>query len=137
MEARISSPRATSAYTHLQVQSRSPLELVVMLYDGAIRDMTAAKAAMNSKDLVEKRRFMSRALAIVSELQSTLNMTEGGEVATRLDSLYTYVTGRLLEANMHGNPGALDDALQVFVTVREAWMQVASQPDPAAARNVA
>jgi len=137
MEARISKVRATSAYRQTQVQSRSPLELVVMLYDGAIRDMTAAKAAMARRDLANKRQAMSRALAIVSELQSTLNMKEGGEVAQRLDSLYGYVNGRLLEANMHGHVGALEDAISVFTTVREAWAQIATAPAQVAAQDVA
>lgn len=137
MEGRISNARATLAYRQTQVQSRSPLELVVMLYDGAIRDMKAAKAAMTRGDLAAKRQAMSRALGIVSELQSTLNMKDGGEVAERLDSLYVYVNGRLLEANMHGNQGALDDAISVFITVREAWAQIASAPAQAATQDVA
>lgn len=137
MNAQVSRHRATSTYRDTQVRSRSPLELVVMLYDGAIRDMTSAKESLVAGDLPRKRESMSRALAIVSELQSTLNMKEGGEVAERLDGLYTYVNGRLLEANMKGDTNALDEALSVFTTVREAWAQIAAQPPQMAEREVA
>ncbi len=137
MNPQISRVRAASTYRTTQVRSRSPLELVVMLYDGAIRDMTTAKEALVEGDLPRKRQSMSRALAIVSELQSSLNMKEGGEVAERLDGLYTYVNGRLLEANMKGETKAIDEALVVFSTVREAWAQIAAQPPQAAEREVA
>lgn len=135
MHAQVSKARVATAYRDTQVRSRSPLELVVMLYDGAIRDLHAARQAMADRDLPKKRQVMSRALAIVSELQSALNMKDGGEVALRLDSLYTYVNGRLLEANMKGDTSALDEAVGLLSTVREAWAQIATQP--AAERNVA
>lgn len=120
--------RAVDKYQQVAVQSRSPLELVVMLYDGALRFMTAAREAIERGDLVAKRDAVSRALAIVSELRSTLNMKEGAEIAASLDALYGFVTERLLEANVQKDPGAIDDALQVMRPLRDAWDQIAQQP---------
>lgn len=121
--------RATHAYQQTHVQSRSPLELVVMLYDGALRFVNEARTALDRQDLVAKREALSRALAIVAELQNTLNMRDGGDVATQLDALYTYVNTRLLEANMQSNGAALDEVVKLLTPLREAWGQIAAEPE--------
>ena len=87
--------RGVNSYLQTEVQSRSPLELVVMLYDGALRFTADARDAMVRRDIRARQRHLSRALAIVSELQSTLDMDTGGEVAERLDKLYGFVRDRL------------------------------------------
>ena len=69
--------RGAQAYYQTQVQSQSPLELVVMLYDGAIRFLNVAADGTRRQDLKAKREGMSRALAIISELQNTLNLQGG------------------------------------------------------------
>jgi len=118
--------RGAEAYRQTEVQSRSPLELVVMLYDGALRFIGEAREAIERHDLPAKRGAMSRALAVVSELQSTLNLAEGGQVAASLDGLYTYVNGRLLDANMKGDVAALDECVRLITPLRDAWTQVAA-----------
>lgn len=124
--------RGAQAYLQTHVQSRSPLELVVLLYDGAIRSLGQARDAMSSGDLVAKRDAMSRGLAILSELQSMLNMEAGGEIAERLDALYTYLNGRCLDANATRDPAGLDETLRLLTMLRDAWADVAVQPMPAA-----
>ena len=120
-----STARAAQAYQTTMVQSRSPLELVVMLYDGVIRFLTEAKGAVESRDLVAKRRAISRALAIISELQSSLNFADGGEIAVTLDGLYTRMNGRLLEANMHIDAAPIDEVLGLLGPLRESWSDIA------------
>jgi flagellar protein FliS len=120
--------RAAQAYYQTQVQSQSPLELVVMLYDGALRFLQVAADATRRHDLVAKREGMSRSMAILSELQNTLNLQEGGEVAQSLDRLYTYVTGRLLEANLRKDAAPIDEAIRLLRPLRDAWAQIAATP---------
>lgn len=117
--------RGAQAYIQTHVNSRSPLELVVMLYEGLIRFTGEARTAIERSDLGAKRTAMSRALAIVSELQSTLNMTEGGEVAASLDGLYTYINGRLLDASMKNDVAPLDETLKLAGTLCDAWTEIA------------
>ena len=76
---------ARSRISQTSVQSSSPLELVVLLYDGALRHLVAAREAIDRQDLITRREALSKALAIVTELQSTLNLEEGGAVAQQLD----------------------------------------------------
>ena len=125
--------RAAQAYYQTQVTSQSPLELVVMLYDGGLRFLRAAADATRAGDLVAKRKAMSKAMAILSELQNTLNVAEGGEVATRLDALYTYVSGRLIEANVNGDAAPIEEAIRLLKPLRDAWAEIASPGHPATA----
>lgn len=124
--------RGARTYFNTHVQSRTPMEIVVLLYDGALRFLGQAREAMHQNDLVTKRDALSRGLAIVTELQGMLNLEEGGEIAARLDGLYTYIHGCCLEANTQRNPARLDEALRLLTTLRSAWAEVAGAPQTAA-----
>ena len=119
---------AASTYQTVEVTSRSPLELVVMLYDGALTSMTQARDAMAQGDPIVKGPALSKALAIVHTLQSTLDMEAGREVAANLDALYSYVSERLVDANLRRDPAPIDEAIRIFGTLREAWEHVAAAP---------
>jgi flagellar protein FliS len=126
----VTAERAAAAYRTTQVESRSPVELVVMLHDGLVRHLTRTRDAMASGDLVTKRTALTKALAILSELQNTLNRERGGELAAQLDGLYTYIHGRLLEANINRQSKGFDEALKLVVPLRDAWAHIAmSAPD--------
>jgi flagellar protein FliS len=125
--------KGAQAYLQTQVQSRTPVELVVMLYDGAITFLGQARDAMAAGDLLAKRHALSRGLAIVQELQHMLNMEAGGEVAERLDGLYTYILGRCYEANVRRDGAGLDESIKLLTPLRDAWAAVAAQPPTSAA----
>ena len=130
--ARVVHARGARTYFDTHVQSRTPMEIVVLLYDGAIRHLGHARTAMASGDLVTKRDALSRGLAIVTELQGMLNLDEGGEIAARLDGLYTYIHGCCLEANAQRDPARLDEAVRLLATLRSAWAEIAGAPQTAA-----
>ena len=125
--------KGAQAYLQTHVQSRTPVELVVMLYDGAITFLGQARDAMDGGDLVAKRHSLSRGLAIVQELQNMLNMEAGGEIAARLDGLYTYIQSRCYEANAQRNAAGITEAIKLLTPLRDAWADIAAQgPKPAA-----
>jgi len=124
--------RGAEAYRQTMVQSRSPLELVVMLYDGALRFLKEHEEAMRRGDLIAKRDALSKSFAILSELQSTLNVDQGGDTAASLDSLYTYMINRLTEANLQKNPAPVQEVITLLSGLRDAWGAVAQAPPPAA-----
>lgn len=126
------SARGAEAYYQTHVQSRSPLELVVMLYDGAIRFLNQTTEAMERGDLVAKRDAMSRSMAILAELQGMLDHEQGGEVAASLDSLYTYMIERLSTANAERDTKPIAEVVRLLSGLRDAWSQIAQQPQPAA-----
>lgn len=116
--------RATAAYQEVNVTARSPLELVVLLYDGALTAIGQARDAVVQRDLPAKRKAMTKAFAIVGHLQCTLNMEDGREVAEQLDRLYVFVTDKLIEFNTQDRRDALDEAARVLATLREAWVEL-------------
>lgn len=128
------SARGAAAYRQTHVQSSSPLELVVLLYDGLLKHLAATREAVDRNDLVAKRDHLSLTFAIVGELQSTLNMAQGGEIAVSLDALYTYVTDRLTDFNVRGERGALDEVERLITPLRDAWAEIATPRSAAAAR---
>jgi flagellar protein FliS len=124
----IAATRAARAYRRVESESRSPLELVVMLYDGALRFVGEARDAHHRRDLGARGRAISKTLAIIGELQNTLDMEQGGAVAEQLDSLYTYINSRLLDVTTKHDVAACDEVDKLLSTLREGWSQAASQP---------
>ena len=120
------SARAASTYLQTATQSRTPLELVVMLYDGALRFIGTARAALDRGDVRARTDAISRALAIVSELQNTLDMDAGGEIATQLDELYRFVIALLMDASFRQDAAALDLAERTLREVRSGWAAIAA-----------
>jgi len=117
--------QAANSYLQTEVQSRTAIELVVMLYDGALRFTAQARDAIERKDIPARREAITRTLAIVSELQSTLDMEKGGAIAESLDRLYVYVNGRLIDASFKQDVGPIDEAAKVLTALRDAWVEIA------------
>jgi flagellar secretion chaperone FliS len=118
--------RGVNPYLQAEVQSRTPLELVVMLYDGALRFCTEARDAITQKDVARRGRAISRAMAIVSELHCTLDMEAGGDVAQSLDKLYSFVRDRLMDASIRQDVRSIDEAARVLTTLREGWVGIST-----------
>ena len=119
--------RGAEVYRRTNVHTRSPLELVVMLYDGLLQSLGEARSATDRKDVPARTRAVSRALAIVTELQGTLNMKDGGKIAEELDRLYAFSISRLLDVTTKQDAKGIDDVLKVLTPLRDAWSQVAQE----------
>ena len=119
--------RGAEVYRRTNVHTRSPLELVVMLYDGALQSLAEARAAMARKDVAGRTNAVSKALAILTELQGTLNMKEGGAISEELDRLYAYSISRLMDVTTKRDAKAIDDILRVLTPLRDGWAQIAQQ----------
>lgn len=122
--------RGASAYRQVEAQSRSPLELVVMLYDGALARLTEASAAAARGDVRAQGTAVSKALAIITALQETLNLQAGGDVAAELDRLYTYASGRLVDVTLKGDIAAVHEVHHLLSGLRNAWHQIAQSGTP-------
>jgi flagellar protein FliS len=122
--------RGALAYRTVDAQSRSPIELVVMLYDGAIRFLGDARDAHERNDHRGRATGVSKALAIVGELRSTLNLDDGSSLALELDRLYDYMFGRLLEVTTKRDMSGVDEVQRLLITVREGWVQVSAATSP-------
>ncbi|MBI2186010.1 MAG: flagellar export chaperone FliS [Acidobacteria bacterium] len=119
------------AYRRIEAQSRSPVELVVMLYDGALRFVAEARRAVARRDIAARGAAIDRTLAIIAQLQNTLDLECGGPIAQELDRLYAYINSRLLDVTLRQETGALDEVQKVLTTLRDGWAQIAG-PSPGA-----
>lgn len=118
--------RGIDAYRRTEAQSASPMQLVVMLYDGALRFLTEAKTAQATNDLRRRAGALRRVAAIIAECHSTLDLERGGSLASELDRLYSYMSSRLLDITMKRDATAIDEVHRLMTTLREAWAQVAA-----------
>ncbi|MBU3694923.1 MAG: flagellar export chaperone FliS [Rhodocyclaceae bacterium] len=122
--------RAVEAYrTHqleLAVNSARPLELVVMLYDGAISATRQAIAAIGAGDVPTKAAQVSKATNIISELAGILDLDQG-EVARNLAALYDYLRAQLLQANLRNAPDKLEEVARLLTDLRGSWLVLAER----------
>ena len=114
-------------YEQTQVVTSSGVQLVVLLYDAAIQSLEMARREIQASNVREKARHLGRAIAIIGELNSVLDLEQGGEIARSLRRLYDYMLMELVEANARNNAQKLDAPLRCLGTLREAWREVASQ----------
>ncbi len=114
-------------YKEVAVRTANPVQLIVMLYDGAIHNLKEAQEHMHRKDIPARARALNRAVAIVSELQACLNFREGGSIAGSLDRLYSYMKQQIFRANMEISVDLLSEVIGLLENLRSAWREVADQ----------
>jgi flagellar protein FliS len=103
------------------VTSADPHTLILMLMNGALDSMAAAKASMQRGAVDEKGRSLSRAIAIIDGLRASLDRSAGPELADNLDDLYDYMGRRLLQANVRDDTDAVDEVADLLREIRSAW----------------
>lgn len=121
---------AFAQYQNTQVNTSSPEKILLMLYDGAIRFTRVAIERMSKGDVQGKGLYISKAQAIVAELMNTLNREIGGEVAVKLDELYLFVIDAYVTANASNSATALENALGILTTLRDAWYEAVVKVKP-------
>ena len=119
------------------VMTASPGQLVLMLFDGALKAMETARAAFALKE-EDPRQIkvindqILKAQTIIIELQSGLNLEAGGEFARTLDRLYDYHNRRLLEANLRKDLAVLEEVERLVRNLRDAWAEMLTKQDASA-----
>ena len=111
------------AYRTNAVETASPEQLTLMCYDGALRFMRRAAKSLDEGDLADASAATGRAQAIVNELNITLDMEAGGEIATNLRSLYLFVNRHLSEAMLTKDSKKVRDAMGIVGDLRGAWSE--------------
>jgi flagellar protein FliS len=116
----------SAAYRQQSVLTATPGQLVVMLYDGCLRFLHQASYAMREDQRAVASDRLDRADAIVGELLATLDLEQGGVIASRLQGIYVFCHGQLLEARGANDPAPVDQVAELLGELREAWAQVAT-----------
>jgi flagellar protein FliS len=135
-----SSHRAMKAYAEIGVETgvaaANPHKLILMLFEGAMLAVAAAKMHMQRKEIAQRGEAISKAIMIIdSGLKASLDLKSGGQMAERLSSLYDYMLGRLLLANSQSRPEPLEEVSHLLAELNSAWAAIGSAPESKAAPN--
>lgn len=112
---------AVARYKEVQVQTSSPGELLLALYDGVFRFVGGAKHCLENGQRPRASELLSRAHAILSELLLALDYAVSPELCVQLSQVYDFCLSRITEANVTGRAELLDDVTRVLSPLREAW----------------
>ena len=119
-----------SSYREHALDGASAIDLVVALYDGIVRFLYLAAAAVDRGDEAGRRAAVKRALDIIIHLQARLRMDIGGRPATALGEFYASIFAEILKASQAASRPKFEHAIECVRNVREAWKQVAAEsPD--------
>ncbi|WP_166252405.1 flagellar export chaperone FliS [Marinobacter salicampi] len=123
--------------TQTSMMDADPHKLIQLLYNGALERINMAKARMQAKDYAGKGKLIIKAIEIVGGLRSFLDFEKGGELASRLESLYEYMERTLFEANVRNDPAKLDEVAGLLRQVKEGWDGIRDEATRPAAEPVA
>lgn len=109
------------SYQQNSVNTASPGDLTLMLYNGCLKFITLGKKAMEAGNIQEKNNNLLKAQNIIHELMVTLNMDVA--ISKDLLSLYDYLNRQLIEANLKNNPAILDEVTEFVTDFRNTWKE--------------
>lgn len=109
------------SYLESQILGASPLELVVILYRGAVDAVRAARSAIQERDVRERNHQIVKAHELLSELARSLDHQRGGDLSRKLADLYDYLQRRLLAANVEQSAAPLDEVERLLNVLLEGW----------------
>ncbi|HVM59864.1 MAG TPA: flagellar export chaperone FliS [Verrucomicrobiae bacterium] len=124
------------SYQKIATETATPGQLIAMLFDGAIRFLDRALVCFESPDPLEFNQGIHnnvrRAQAIIHELNASLNMEAGGELARVLRRLYLYFDMRLHESNIYKRPQGIREVIERLTVLRDAWTEMLQRRENAA-----
>lgn len=109
-------------YANTKIQTATPAQLTLMLYDGAIKFCNLAIAAVENKEIEKANINIKKVESIIAEFRATLNFKY--PVAKDFDNVYEYLARRLLEANLKKDKEILEEVLSHLRAMRDTWIEV-------------
>ena len=125
------------SYQAVAVATASPGNLVLMLFDGALRFLSTAQLAFQDDEIFKRNEDIHNNLIktqrILRELQCSLDLKVGGEFATTMYALYDFMIEELRKANMAKECGPIQTVVRLLGEIRDAWSQMLEQSQSQAA----
>lgn len=110
-------------YQKNQIETATPEQVLILLYDGAILYLNKAKVALEQNDLEQWNKNLLGCERIILEFMDTLDMENGGDLAKNLYGLYEYFYNTLVQANLNKNTQKVDEILRHLKGLRETWQK--------------
>jgi flagellar protein FliS len=118
-------PNSWNSYRQIATQTAPPGQLILMLFDGALRSMERALGGFELTEPGQRNQTihnnLRRAVDIIRQLNSSLNVEAGGELARTLRRLYVYFESRLTESNVKKQREGIDEVIVHVNGIRDAW----------------
>jgi len=114
-------------YVAMETEGKSQVELVLQVYDGAVKAYRAASEHFKAEEYQEGREELEKAKRFIVHLYTTLDSDKGGEVAENLGKLYTYCICQTMVAESTKDLVVIDDILTVVNNLRDGWKELAQQ----------
>lgn len=132
------SSRATAQYravrSHGLVADASPARLVQVMFEHILSELATAQGCMGRikdnlplAEVKTKCAAMGRAIRLIGQLNDTLDMERGGEVARNLRALYDYMLPRLTLANATNDSRIVADSIAIVRTIKSGWDQIVTE----------
>ncbi len=118
---------AIQAYRQSGISEDDPVHLIVLLHDQLLRDLHRALDAFEKHDIHRRSSEVDHALLVLGQLQGTLNLESGGEVALNLEQFYNLLRDNVLRAVLEGSAELLEKQSHYILGLREAWLEVRRQ----------
>jgi flagellar protein FliS len=118
------------------VEGANPHALITLLMDGALERIVQARGHMQRGEVAAKGESISRCIDILGGLRDSLDRKVDEQLVDRLDSLYEYMSRRLVQANLRNDLHTLDEVAKLLTQVRDSWAKVAPTPAGAPPRAV-
>ncbi|WP_233143000.1 flagellar export chaperone FliS [Marispirochaeta aestuarii] len=133
----MSSANPLNAYKETNIKTASPVKLVIMLYDEALRQIDTAIELMEQGDkrLDRVNNAIIRAQDMVTELTVSLDFEKGGDIARNLNNIYFYFNQQLLDANIRKKPEILKPVRKLMAELRNAWQQISANANTSMDEN--
>jgi flagellar protein FliS len=129
-------------YRSNAILTASPGQLVLMMFDGALRSIALAKGALERPKSDIKRievinRELIKAQSIIAELRASLNHEVGGDFSPTMERLYDYYNRRLFEANLRKQIEPVIEVEKLLTDIRDAWAEMLKKQESKVGEAVA
>ena len=113
--------QGAKAYQQTSVTTTDPATLILMLYDGAIKNLLMAREGIKANDIKKRGEHMSKAIAIITELLSSVQGDDSNEVATFLKNMYSSMLTELVKVNLNNDPEPVELSIKYLAQMRNIW----------------
>ncbi|MEW6057368.1 MAG: flagellar export chaperone FliS [Bdellovibrionota bacterium] len=124
-------------YKQTSVTTANRGQILLMLYEGAMKFCRQAIDAINTKNLSDKGKYILKVQDILNELSVTLDHNVGGEISKELERLYNYMVDQITESNIKNDTKGLEQTLKLLNTLYEGWVIAVQQVNTATNSNAA
>lgn len=121
---------AEATYRNCSVGGASTIGLMIALFDALVRDLRRAADAVRRNDIEARCRELDHALLVIGQLESWVDVENGGEPAGHLSVFYRYLRAKLMEASLRQSASLLEAQMETVLHVRSKWQLLDSAPAP-------